>query len=468
MTMRAAAMVATAVLALSACKKDGAATNAPGANDPPRATSPAIAELLAGVPGNAGALGFLDIPRAPWSLVTGGWLLPLDEATRKALDKELREYLDRYLGLDVSRLQYAVGFVAGPPTRGAVLFKTVSGALKMPGARDHEGAKVWVLDEDSKVSLAIRGEVVVLGESTSVRDALDTLAGKRKPVTEENKPLVDWLRKESSGAVVAFAVIKPKDLPLPPPLTGIERIAASAGASGIAAVVDGDEASISALQAMSDQAFATMLAEANKARDAAVAGTIGPPQGAIAIIAAAYTRNYAALLKPKRNGNRLSVSLDLGPSSSSAVMVVLVIGSMSAVAIPAFMDYMKRSKKSEAAVQLNKIGKNAKRVFAETGKFPAGRSATPQDSCCGQPNNHCAAAPHLFAADPVWRELDFQIDEPTLYYYTYIGAGDGQSFIAKATADLDCDGTAITYELTGTASAGHPTTTLLEPAPNAD
>src|SRR5215475_15754415 len=120
------------------------------------------------------------------------------------------------------------------------------------------------------------------------------------------------------------------------------------------------------------------------------------------------------------------------------MIVVAIIGILAAVAIPAFMDYMKRSKKTEAALQLNKIGKNAKRVFIETGSFPKGNAPlTPPQSCCGQPNNHCPAAAELYAADPVWKELDFLIDEPTLYQYSYQASADGQSFVAKAIGDLD-------------------------------
>ena len=70
--------------------------------------------------------------------------------------------------------------------------------------------------------------------------------------------------------------------------------------------------------------------------------------------------------------------------------------------------------------------------------------------------------------DPVWRALDFQIDEPTLFQYSYRGSADGQSFEAKAVGDLDCDGVFITYELAGTISGGNPTFTLTEPALNAD
>jgi hypothetical protein len=466
-TRNATAVVAATVLALS-CKHDGATSEAPGAQRS-RTTSAAISELLAGVPGSAAALGFIDMPEAPWSFVTGGGPFPLDDATRKTLDKELRAYVDRYLGMDLSGLQYAVGFVAGPPVRGAVLLKAVKGSPRMPGASEHEGGKLWVVDPAQRLSLAIRGDVVVFGENAAVREVLETLAGKHKAVTEDNKPLVEWLRKETAGAAAAFAAIKPKDVPLPPQLAGIERAVAAFGASGVSAAVEGDDATISSLAAMADKALADMLAEVEKPHAAAVSGALPPPEGAFAIIGAAYARSYAARLKPRRTGNRLSVSLDLGLSGAGSAMIVPVIGILAAVAIPAFMDYTKRSKKTEAALQLNKIGKSAKRAYAETGKYPVGTAPlTPADPCCGQPNNHCAAVPSLYAANPVWRALDFQIDEPTLFQYSYRGSADGQSFEAKAVGDLDCDGVFITYELAGTVSSGNPAVTLTEPPPNSD
>lgn len=469
MTTRAAAILAAAALAVSACKHDGAATAAPGAQPRPRTTSPAIAELLAAVPGAAVALGFIDVDTSPWSLITEGTPLPLDEATRKTLDKELREYVDRYLGLDVSRLQYAVGFFAASPPRGAVLLKTIGGALKMPGANDYEGGKLWLVDPDQHVSLAIRGDVIALGSDAAVREVLETLAGKRKPVTANNRALVDWLRKDSNGAFLAFAATRPTELRLPPPIGGLERFAVTLNASGIAAVVDGDDVSISWLQATSDQAFATMLAEVEKAHAAALAGKTNPAEGAMAIIGSAYARSYAARLKPRRSGNRLATSLDIGLAGTGPMAVVAVIGMLSAVAVPAFMDYTKRSKKTEAALMLNRISKNAKRVYAETGRYPTGSApVTPPQSCCGQPNNHCAAVPELFASSPVWTSLDFQIDEPTLFQYSYRASPDGQRFVAKAVGDLDCDGVFITYELTGTVSSGAPTITLTEPPPNSD
>src|SRR6185295_98152 len=52
--------------------------------------------------------------------------------------------------------------------------------------------------------------------------------------------------------------------------------------------------------------------------------------------------------------------------------ISLGLGLLAGVAIPSFMDYMKRSKKTEAALRLNQIARNAKRVYIETSKYPEG------------------------------------------------------------------------------------------------
>jgi type IV pilus assembly protein PilA len=153
------------------------------------------------------------------------------------------------------------------------------------------------------------------------------------------------------------------------------------------------------------------------------------------------------------------------------MIVVAIIGILAAVAIPAFMDYMKRSKKTEASLQLNKIGKNAKRAYSEASSYVVGTAAALPNrpgggGCCGGPNNHCAPVPATFAADATWKQLDFQIDEPSLFFYNYTGTA--AAFTATATGDLDCDNTEIVYTLAGTATDGNPAVVLTEPAVNAD
>jgi prepilin-type N-terminal cleavage/methylation domain-containing protein len=156
------------------------------------------------------------------------------------------------------------------------------------------------------------------------------------------------------------------------------------------------------------------------------------------------------------------------------MIVVAIIGILAAVAIPAFMDYMKKSKKTEAALQLNKIGKNAKTMYIERQTYQTATAPTSPlpakpgtGGCCGGPNNKCTPVPASFAADVSgWAQLDFQIDEPSLFVYSYVGAPT--SFSATAVGDLDCDTKEITYTLNGTAVSGNPAVSLTEPAPNSD
>ncbi|HET7504491.1 MAG TPA: prepilin-type N-terminal cleavage/methylation domain-containing protein [Kofleriaceae bacterium] len=152
------------------------------------------------------------------------------------------------------------------------------------------------------------------------------------------------------------------------------------------------------------------------------------------------------------------------------MIVVAIIGILAAVAIPAFMDYMKRSKKTEASLQLNKIGKNNKRIYSETSSYAtANGNPLPTHAgtgCCGGPNNHCAVDTAGWAGDAGWKALDFQIDEPSLFFYKYTGGTT--TFTAIAVGDLDCDGKEITYTLEGKATDGNPSVELTEPGVNDD
>ncbi|HEX4452570.1 MAG TPA: prepilin-type N-terminal cleavage/methylation domain-containing protein [Kofleriaceae bacterium] len=164
------------------------------------------------------------------------------------------------------------------------------------------------------------------------------------------------------------------------------------------------------------------------------------------------------------------------------MIVVAIIGVLASVAIPAFMDYMKRSKTTEAPLMLNKIGKTLKRMSQEIGTFsptssgaplPAGL-ATGGANCCGghggilggtipaTVNNKCTADPDSFHSDAGWLALDFSVDEPGQYQYSYVG--DPLTPIAYAMGDVDCDTVTATYELKLTkTSTGNPQQVLIAP-----
>jgi hypothetical protein len=103
-------------------------------------------------------------------------------------------------------------------------------------------------------------------------------------------------------------------------------------------------------------------------------------------------------------------------------------------------------------------------LFAENAAFTTGKAKTlpAGDTCCKGEKGKCAVTTE-WATDPVWKALEFSIDEPTLYRYTYEST-DGKSFTATAVGDTDCDGQNATFTLTGKLDqAGNPTVDLQKP-----
>jgi prepilin-type N-terminal cleavage/methylation domain-containing protein len=149
------------------------------------------------------------------------------------------------------------------------------------------------------------------------------------------------------------------------------------------------------------------------------------------------------------------------------MIVVAIIGILAAVAIPAFMDYMKKSKKTEASLQLNKIAKNNKTYYVTNAGFVSTTGSIlpgAEGGACSGPNKHFATVD--WSTEAGWKDLDFQIDEPNLFSYTY--TGDSASPSATAVGDLDCDGVFITYTLSMTSVNGNAAGSIQEPPPNSD
>jgi type IV pilus assembly protein PilA len=153
------------------------------------------------------------------------------------------------------------------------------------------------------------------------------------------------------------------------------------------------------------------------------------------------------------------------------MIVVAIIGILAAVAIPAFMDYMKKGKQSEAQLQLNKIMKNSKTQFNTDSSYSTEVAAlTPASPCCTQNvggKKKCAVAAADWATVP-WQSIDFQVDDPFYFQYSYTGIAGGLTYNATAVGNLDCDATSITYTLAGLSTGGNPSFTLTAPPPNLD
>lgn len=121
----------------------------------------------------------------------------------------------------------------------------------------------------------------------------------------------------------------------------------------------------------------------------------------------------------------------------------------------------RRAPKSEALLQLNKLGKNLKTYYITLSAFPKGKATRlPEKACCAQPDHKCAVTA-AWAKDKVWAELDFEIDAPNQFQYTL--ESDGTRVVATAVGDPSCSGKPVTYTLEVKAVGGNPQVTITEP-----
>ena len=149
------------------------------------------------------------------------------------------------------------------------------------------------------------------------------------------------------------------------------------------------------------------------------------------------------------------------------MIVVAIIGILAAVAIPAFMDYMKKGKRSEAELNLNAIAKSNKSEFTTNASYITTVAAlTPGVSCCTQNANQakkCVATAADWQGNATWDALDFEVAENHYFQYSYTGVAGGATYTATAVGDLDCDATTVTYTLAGTSVAGTPGFSITKP-----
>jgi type IV pilus assembly protein PilA len=142
------------------------------------------------------------------------------------------------------------------------------------------------------------------------------------------------------------------------------------------------------------------------------------------------------------------------------MIVVAIIGILAAVAIPAFINYMKRAKTAEATVNLKSIVEGAVSWYDGHNRYlPATVAATPTDVPDGEPEQP------LPDDWDKWDSVGFRPHKPFLYRYTYTaacgtvagtpcaGSGNTGAVLVTATAegDLDDDDTYSTYTRTAEA-----------------
>jgi prepilin-type N-terminal cleavage/methylation domain-containing protein len=142
------------------------------------------------------------------------------------------------------------------------------------------------------------------------------------------------------------------------------------------------------------------------------------------------------------------------------MIVVVILGILASVAIPAYVKYMRRARSSEAVDKLAYLFRMSAAYFSGAqgvrdaraatiidSQFPAAESLTPASVPAGVRVTDTAGAWDT----PTWSALAFALTEPHFYSYQYDSTGTGTEsrFTARAVGDLDGDLTKSTFERAG-------------------
>ncbi|MCK5798787.1 MAG: type II secretion system protein, partial [Deltaproteobacteria bacterium] len=124
------------------------------------------------------------------------------------------------------------------------------------------------------------------------------------------------------------------------------------------------------------------------------------------------------------------------------MIVVAIIGILAAVAIPAFVKYIRKAKTVEATEGLDKLKAGAKSYFQadhyDTAgdllpkQFPGKTTVTTpaSNTCCtnGTTSPKCDASTEVTAWNvPTWRALSFQQSDDHYFWWTFLATGDNKA-----------------------------------------
>jgi type IV pilus assembly protein PilA len=165
------------------------------------------------------------------------------------------------------------------------------------------------------------------------------------------------------------------------------------------------------------------------------------------------------------------------------MIVVAIIGILAALAIYGVKKYLTNAKTGEAKNNIGRMGKDAVAAFQreqmDATLLGANGARDAVHRLCADTTNVNPAAipggekrqpdPAIWKSDPTWRCLRFSLNDPVYYQYDYDAANPTNlstgTFAAKATGDLDDDGTSSTWQYTGgmLSNEARLATTITEP-----
>jgi hypothetical protein len=117
---------------------------------------------------------------------------------------------------------------------------------------------------------------------------------------------------------------------------------------------------------------------------------------------------------------------------------------------------VKRAIIEEAEHNLEELYDRSVRYFEAQRRFPQSTGPTPERLCATPDGlNHPQAE---WWEQPAWKILEFRLEAPFYYQYSYRSEGEGLGarFVVRAEGDLNCNGVTSVLEIGGSVdSSGH-------------
>jgi type IV pilus assembly protein PilA len=140
------------------------------------------------------------------------------------------------------------------------------------------------------------------------------------------------------------------------------------------------------------------------------------------------------------------------------MIVVAILGILAALAIPAFVGYVRRSKTAEATDNLNKMFKASATYYSKENAQGPTVTATTQGACTVATAGPAGGAPdaekHQFVADANFKAIGFNIADFVYYQYLLSSAAGGCGnaiktplYTATAHGNLNGDAVISTFQL---------------------
>lgn len=430
------------------------ATSAATADRVLRATGAAQESLLSFVPKHAKAVVILR---------RNAFKSLLDQVISEPDDmrEELQRYLRRTVGDDLIQVESAVIFASRmQPDPAVAMFLRIRGSSDRPKLKGkvvaHHGGVALVRPpvSDDMLVAAQLPEGVVIGARHTVAMAIDLARGVRPPLAIGD-PLGDLLRYDSPD-IIALAGADLGSLGAAASLlSGFGARAATLTVTGtyqITLRVGGERSALEMGRAGLYALMGALLRQQEQQMREAV-GKDDVIAGVSAILGYYRIRELVSTVEPKIEDDRL-VSRITAPQHALGVGAV---GIAAAVAVPAFVKYLRRAKTSEARGALELLQARVTSYYVQRARrglrrfrFPKSTGWTPTKGCCRGASDKCPLDPRAFS-HRTWRALDYT---PTQAHYfqlrlTSKGRGRSATVTIEARGDLDCDGEYSTFTVIG-------------------